>query len=214
MHIATRIDHLVIGAASLEQGAAFIEQQLGVRTAAGGEHPLMGTHNRVLRLGERAYLEVIAIDPDAVSSRPRWFGLDSPEVQRRLRQRPRLLHWVAATGDIAAAAAACPRSPGEIIAMRRGTFSWRITVAPDGRPPLDGVLASLIQWDGEHPAERLAESGCFLHQLRLGHPDRQTLAAGLAAIGLAADPALRVESPGPISLVACIATPAGMRTLD
>lgn len=214
MHIVSRIDHLVIGAASLEQGAAFIEERLGVRTTQGGEHPLMGTHNCVLRLGERAYLEVIAVNPDAVASRPRWFGLDSPEVQRLLLQRPRLLHWVAATEDIATAAAACPRSPGEILAMRRGAFNWRITVAPDGRPPLDGVLASLIQWDGEHPAERLAESGCFLRELRLRYPDRQALADGLAAIGLAADPTLKVESPGAISLVACIATPAGLRTID
>lgn len=214
MSIATRIDHLVVGAANLAQGAAFIEERLGVKTAEGGEHPLMGTHNRVLRLGERAYLEVIAIDPDAIASRPRWFGLDSPEVQRRLRQRPRLLHWVAATEDIAAAVAACPRSPGEIIAMQRGLFSWRITVARDGRPPLDGVLASLIQWNGAHPAERLPDSGCSLHQLQLGHPDGQALAAGVAALGLGGNPVLRVENSGTSSLVACIGTPAGMRTID
>ena len=37
---------------------------LGVPMAGGGKHPLMGTHNRLIGLGD-LYLEVISIDPDA-----------------------------------------------------------------------------------------------------------------------------------------------------
>ncbi len=38
---------------------------LGIAPGPGGVHPFMGTHNRLLRLGPRLYLELIAIDPDA-----------------------------------------------------------------------------------------------------------------------------------------------------
>jgi hypothetical protein len=82
--LACEFDHLIIGAHTLEQGAAFIEALLGVQPQAGGRHVAMGTHNRVLKLGARAYLEVIAIDPAAAApSRPRWFGLDDANIRRK-----------------------------------------------------------------------------------------------------------------------------------
>jgi hypothetical protein len=59
------LDHLVVAARTLEEGAAWVTGRLGVSMAPGGKHALMGTHNRLLSLGARAYLEVIAIDPDA-----------------------------------------------------------------------------------------------------------------------------------------------------
>ena len=44
----------------------------------GGEHPRMGTHNLLLRLGDSVFLEVLSPNPDAPPpSRPRWFGLDA-----------------------------------------------------------------------------------------------------------------------------------------
>jgi hypothetical protein len=53
-------DHLVVLATDLASGAAWCEHTLGVAPAAGGEHPLMGTHNRLLQLSgpahPRAYL--------------------------------------------------------------------------------------------------------------------------------------------------------------
>ncbi|MBI2751695.1 MAG: VOC family protein [Burkholderiales bacterium] len=62
------VDHLVIMAASLEQGVAWCEATLGVTPGPGGEHPLMGTHNRLLKIATpgfpQAYLEIIAVNPD------------------------------------------------------------------------------------------------------------------------------------------------------
>jgi Glyoxalase-like domain len=62
-----RVDHLVVAADTLEQGASWCEATLGVAPAPGGEHPLMGTHNRLLRIATvnypRAYLEIIAAQP-------------------------------------------------------------------------------------------------------------------------------------------------------
>ncbi len=51
-------DHLVVAAASLEQGVDWIEDKLGTRPQPGGRHVAMGTHNALLRLGARLYLEL------------------------------------------------------------------------------------------------------------------------------------------------------------
>ncbi|WP_439000279.1 VOC family protein [Pseudomonas benzopyrenica] len=62
---ASSLDHLVVVAPTLAAGALYIAQRLGLEMQPGGQHPRMGTHNLLLRLGD-AYLEVIAPDPDAV----------------------------------------------------------------------------------------------------------------------------------------------------
>src|SRR2546427_162767 len=109
------LDHLVVAAATLEQGEQYIETRLGVRPVRGGKHVAMGTHNSLLRLGPKIYLEVIAIDPDGIAPpRARWFGLDTAALRAELQTAPRLIHWIARTDDIAAARRACPVDCGEI----------------------------------------------------------------------------------------------------
>src|SRR3954464_627628 len=106
-----RIDHLVVTAASLADGVEYVQRALGVAPQPGGEHVRMGTHNVLLRLGERVYLEVIAVDAGAPPpGRPRWFRLDEPDAVRL----PRLATWAARTRDIRAAAAASTLPPGAI----------------------------------------------------------------------------------------------------
>jgi hypothetical protein len=167
------IDHLVIAARDLDSGARWLEERLGVPLVPGGAHVLMGTHNRLLRLGggERLYLELIAIDPAATPPRrPRWFSLDDPTLQARLAERPYLIHWVARSDELAREATP---AHGEIMAMQRGDFRWRITVPADGCLPDGGRQPTLIQWDVPfHPAERLPESGCTLLAFDTSHPGR------------------------------------------
>jgi Glyoxalase-like domain len=47
-----RLDHLAVVAGRLDAGVAEVERLLGVTMAGGGKHPLMGTHNRLLGLGD------------------------------------------------------------------------------------------------------------------------------------------------------------------
>ena len=106
LHDRPRLDHLVVMADTLAQGAAWCEATLGVAAAPGGEHPLFGTHNRLLTIESPAfplaYLEIIAINPEATGDRQtgaaglkRWFDMDDAALREQVRAHgPRLIHWV------------------------------------------------------------------------------------------------------------------------
>jgi hypothetical protein len=183
-----RFDHLVIGAASLAQGVAWAERNLGVTLPPGGSHPRMGTHNRLTALGPARFLEIIAVDPDAEPpARPRVFALDDPAERARLERSPRLIAWVAGTGDIAASLARARDAGAELgpaVELTRGDLVWRLSIPDDGGLPEGGTLPALIQWRaGPHPAGAMADLGLRLETLALGHPVPAKLEAVLAAIG-------------------------------
>lgn len=180
------LDHLVVAADTLGNGEDYLESVLGVRLQRGGKHAAMGTHNSLLKLGSRCYLELIAIDPDAADPpRPRWFDLDRPAIRALVAQRPRLIHWVARTDDIDAARCASPIDPGPAHAMSRGDFRWRITIPDDGSRPGAGVLPALIQWeDLRHPADDMTDAGVRVAAFAAAHPEPGSMRAALAALGL------------------------------
>ena len=197
-----QVDHLVVGAATLEQGAAWCAATLGVLPGPGGKHPLMGTHNLLLAIGAaaypRSYLEIIAVDPKAPPpARRRWFDLDDPALRAALAAGPRLIHWVARCDDVAgdcAALAAAGIERGEVLAAERdtprGLLRWRIAVRADGARLFGGSLPTLIEWGDTHPADGLAASPLQLEELRVGalpEAARQRLPAGVVTgAGLAA----------------------------
>lgn len=178
------LDHLVVAAATLEQGEDYFEARLGVRPVRGGKHVAMGTHNSLLKLGEKTYLEVIAIDPEGVApGRARWFGLDAASL--RTEAQPRLIHWVARTDDIFAARRGCTVDCGEVHTMTRGAFEWRITIPADGHLPGGGLLPTLIQWmDERHPADAMPDAGVRLVALAGAHPEPNAIRSALAALSL------------------------------
>ncbi len=195
------IDHIVLGARTLEEGAAFVERHLGVRPEAGGRHEGWGTHNRLLGLGPACYLEVIAPDPDQPEPpHPRPFDLDSPAVHMMLEAEPCLLAWVARTPVLEAVAARLGPRAGAVSAMRRGDLSWRMAFPPQ-RQDLDNLIPPLIQWDdGAGAAARLADSGCRLIALEAEHPEADSVRLALAERGL--EEALRVRQSPHARLIA------------
>lgn len=207
------LDHLVVAADTLGNGEDYLESVLGVRPQRGGRHAAMGTHNSLLRLGERCYLELIAIDPDAAAPpRPRWFDLDRPAMRALLAQQPRLIHWVVRTGDIEAARRAVPIDPGPVHAMSRGDFRWRITIPDDGGRPGAGVLPTLIQWeDARHPADDMIDAGVRVAALAAAHPEPGSMRAALATLGLSET--LKVTFDAAPRLAAMLVTRRGTVTL-
>jgi hypothetical protein len=154
-------------AASLAEGVAWCEATLGVTPGPGGEHPLMGTHNRLLRIATpdfpNAYLEIIAINPVANKDQrtlgKRWFDMENPGLSAQVaRDGPQLIHWVARVPDVRAAVASLAAQGidrGEVIQASRATpgglLQWQITVRPDGQRLFDGCLPTLIQWGDTAP---------------------------------------------------------------
>ena len=158
----TTLDHLVVAARTLEEGAAWVESKLGVPMSGGGKHALMGTHNRLLKLDAGRYLEVIAIDPDAPApGRARWFELDTPAMTATLAKGPALIHWVDRTGDLEASLESYAE-PIEVLSLSRGPYRWRMGVPRDGSLPKRGNAATLIEWQGLHPWDALPETGVSL----------------------------------------------------
>ena len=157
--MTAQIDHLVIAANTLEEGVTWCESTLGITPGPGGEHPLMGTHNRLFSIATAqypsAYLEIIAINKEAACARKqgdkRWFDLDNETLQRSLKQNgPQLVHFVASTPralPAIEALASLGMDRGELLAASRMT-----------------QLAK--RWRGSRPGPFNCH---FQHPSRLGH---------------------------------------------
>ncbi len=204
------VDHLVYACPELGPAVERIAALTGVRAVPGGQHPGLGTHNALLSLGRRTYLEIIA--PDLAQPRPaepRPFGLDDLSA-------PALRAWAAAPDDLDAAvqrSLAAGFDYGQVIAGQRRTadghdLTWRMTAAPS----LAGahVVPFLIDWGASpHPAQS-APAGVTLTEFRLAAPNQEELNARLEVLGLdlpteaAARPALRAVLSGPGGRIAVL----------
>jgi hypothetical protein len=156
---------------------------LGVRAQHGGQHLGRGSHNAVIALGEKIYLEIVAPDlHQPRPSHPRWFSLDtitSPRLvtwamkSSRLRQRWQEAFEQGITfGGV---------STGSRTRMDGSTLSWEFT-DPD-TILCDGVVPFLIDWgDSQHPADS-APSGAKLISFRAEHPDPERVIGILRTTG-------------------------------
>jgi hypothetical protein len=202
----SEIDHLVVACDDLDQGSAWAEERLGVAPVPGGKHATMGTHNRLLKLGPRSYLELIAIDPDGQAPpHPRWFDLDNAEVRARAAQAPFLLTWVAATSDLYDAVNRVP-ALGEVTTFTRNAYAWKFALPEEGRLNFGGVLPAVIEWNSDHPAAALPESGCELLALDLVHPAAASIVPLFRALKLMGPVDLKA---GPRALTARVRSPRG-----
>ena len=175
------VDHLIYAAPDLEAAVADLAERLGVRAAGGGQHVGQGTHNRLLALGPRTYLEIVAPDPrQPEPAAPRPYGVDGVT-------QPGLVGWALECEDVAVAvsrARARGFDPGDPIAGQRVTpegtrLRWRLS-----RNALAaGVVPFLISWgDTEHPATT-APGGLALVSVTVEHPDPDSVRRAIAALG-------------------------------
>src|SRR5690242_11053481 len=149
--MAAVCDHLLWGGPDLKAAVATLARRTGVRAAAGGRHPELGTHNALAALGRRQFLEVLAPDPT----------LAAGALARQLsaRAKPGLLMWAARTDDAPAVAARAIDEGFKAVMVDGhrerpdGTIvSWtNVFVSDHGA----GVLIPFfIAWhDGGHPAD-------------------------------------------------------------
>jgi Glyoxalase-like domain len=207
------IDHLTVVTPTLALGADYVLQTLGVAPQMGGEHPRMGTHNMLLRLGDDMFLEVIAPNPKATApNRPRWFGMD----HLRATSKPALTTWVIRTQGMNATHAAASEDLGKIEPMSRGAISWLLTIPEDGSVPLDGVAPGVIEWHADKlPASTLEDRGLSLVELQVFHPYPARVSRLLESVGFAGPVTVTGVAAGVVPyLRALIDTPDGVRELS
>ena len=199
------LDHIAVSASTLCEGREAVEAALGISLQTGGQHAHFGTHNLLLGLEDGLYLEVIAIDPEAVTpDYPRWFHLDA------FSGPPRLTNWICRTDTLNRACAELPGS-GDPVALARGDLRWQMAVPENGLLPYDNCFPALIEWQGAaHPAQRLTASGCRLQRLVVHHPRAEELQAALEPH--LNDPRIAYQA-GDAMLVAEIDTPGGLKVL-
>jgi hypothetical protein len=90
-----RVDHVIYATRDLDAAAARVERELGLVTRAGGRHEGLGTHNRIVPLGD-SYLELVAVVDQAAavdSSFGRW-------VASRASRPGRPLGWAVRTSGL------------------------------------------------------------------------------------------------------------------
>ena len=224
--MTAQIDHLVIAASTLEEGVAWCERTLGITPGPGGEHPLMGTHNRLFSIATAqyptAYLEIIAINSGVSSERTqgkkRWFDFDQGVLQNRLRESgPQVIHFVASTPNADADIRALSQigiDRGELIQASRmtaqGLLSWKISVRADGQRLLNGTLPTLIEWGHVHPTHHMPASGVTLQSLTASLPNTDQLRSAYAAIHLQGVGVVQ----GKPNLIATLQTQRGLVTLE
>ena len=161
-----KLDHIVLAAQTLDEGITFVEERLKLKLDKGARHDMFGTHNRLLALGN-CYFEVIALDPKAKpTQRALWYELgDFSGV-------PRLITWVCETDDMTRDLSQLPYNAGKAIRVTRDDLVWDLTIADNGKLPLNGCAPSIIDWKGTQPPTfKLPERDCRLQKLKVSHPN-------------------------------------------
>lgn len=195
------LDHVLVGAADLDQLSEQVATSTGVRPIYGGKHPV-GTHNALLSLGDQTYFELIAAQP---GQRPLAFGIDFTALAA-----PKAVGWAVAVTNLAAARAALEKAgyrlsvpfPGSRTTPAGQTLSWHAFVILEAPEPAPFFIA----WsaDTAHPATT-SPPGCRLEKLTLTTPDVAALEKLKAVLGLTLT-IERADSPGQTIELAC---PAG-----
>lgn len=189
-----KIDHLVYAVTDLEVGMREMQKLFGVAPALGGHHPDFGTHNALLGLGDKTYLEVIAINTSLPCPDRGWpFGLSANQESRlqtwalKLElSQPSLL--TSLFGNV---------SDGSRLTKSGKLLSWKLT--DPWLMPFDGVLPFLIDWgDTEHPAVDLPQVG-VVDNIRVNHPGAGEVRAVMDAMDLDNDFIQYGESVGIIA---------------
>lgn len=182
------LDHLLIGAPTLEGGIRWLEERTGVRAAIGGSHPGLGTWNALASLGPRQYIEILAPDP----AQP---GVETFYVPGlRDFDGPRVTTWAAAGVDLLSRFPASllddfscePARPGARVRPDGTQLAWTLAFPRHRRYRVfDGALPFLIEWASHdhHPGTN-TPPGLTLHALRFAHPESESLKAALAALGI------------------------------
>ena len=128
-----KLDHIVLGAVTLEEGTEYVERILQAKLSNVGYHKNMGTHNRVIRISDKVYLEVVAIDPEIKNIKnKKWFNLDNLNLQSKLKKSPQIIGYVIENKDISISKYYDP-----FFEASRANFRWQFAMPTSKNNILD-----------------------------------------------------------------------------
>ena len=155
-----KLDHIVFGSSTLEEGTEFVENILQAKLSDIGYHKDMGTHNRVIRISERVYLEVIAIDPKRKNLKNRkWFNLDNSNLQSKLKKSPQIIGYVIEKKNIN-----LTKYYNPFFEASRDIYKWKFAMPTFNNNMLDneiieaGMIPNLISWKSDKPVYQMKKN--------------------------------------------------------
>ncbi len=155
-----KLDHVVFGSSTLEEGTEFVENILQAKLSDIGFHKDMGTHNRVIRIGEKVYLEVVAIDPKRKNLKNRkWFNLDNSNLQSKLTKSPQIIGYVVENNN-----RNINKYYDPFFEASRDRYKWKFAMPTFNNNILDseiietGIIPCLISWESEKPIYQMKKN--------------------------------------------------------
>lgn len=209
-----KLDHITVIAPSLAEGVSHVRACLDLDVPFGQRHDYMGTYNHLLQLGDAVYLEIVALDPEAVGpGRSRWFGLDDQkQVKAAWDEGRRLRGWVARTDSIGAVLAGREHIFGKQVALPAINSSFDFSIPDDGSLPIDGAAPSIIDRRGKQRSmATIPDRGARLRSFVLEHPDPAAVSVLYHDLKIERAPDI-IKGPK-LLYRADIETPAGLKEL-
>ncbi len=179
------LDHIIWACSDLEAGSRQFESLTGVRPRFGGVHASGLTHNALIRIAPRTYLEILAPTGPASAADDDWCRI------ARAAREPQIMTYCQRSARPLSDLAAIARSRGWHDAVVAG--NGRRT--PDGvelrwqwvAPKIDGLglaFPFFIDWlDSPHPAQMLEDTGVSLREWVVQHPQASRLSTIMAELG-------------------------------
>ena len=164
-----KLDHIVLGANTLQEGTDYVEKKLGLSLSEIGYHHHMGTHNRVIKIGKNIYLEVIAIDPN--SNKPkhfRWFNLDNKRQQARLKKLPQIIGYVIENQN-----PDMLKFYNPFFEASRGDYCWEFAMPKSDDTLINdeliesGLVPSIINWKSKKPVHHMVNNHFQLEKIQI-----------------------------------------------
>ena len=164
-----KLDHIVLGCNTLQEGTDYVEKKLGLTLSEIGYHLHMGTHNRVIKISENIYLEVIAIDPNANKPKHfRWFNLDNKKQQARLEKSPQIIGYVIENQN-----PDMLKFYNPFFEASRGNYCWEFAMPKSDDTLINdeliesGLVPSLIKWKSKKPVYKMLNNHFELEKIKI-----------------------------------------------
>lgn len=205
-----QIDHLVYCVPNMLDAIEHFKETLGVEATIGGRHLNQGTINALINLGDKCYLEILAIDEENKDIKsPRWMGLD-------MATAPKITRWAISSEDVNQDSQVLQQYNPELgniidgsrVSPTGAMLKWKMT-KPLATPEVE-IAPFILDWSESamHPTDNMVQS-CALESVEFFSPENPKL--NICLDGIFGNFQL-IESKQP-KIVATIRGPRGVVTI-